>query len=250
MSGFEAIVLIGGGLAAGFMNTVAGGGSMLTLPLLMLVGLPPDVANGTNRVAIFLQNAAATGGFRSQGVRIARTGFLLAIPACFGALAGAWLAVSLDPSVLKRVFGVVLAVLAVVVLIQPKKFVSEDRGPVSSPTSPASWCVFFGIGVWGGFVQAGVGFLFLFGLVLWMGHGMVRANAIKVFVVLLYTAVALGVFLWEGKIAFLPGLVLAVGNMGGGYAASIFSVKKGAGWVRGVLVVCAVAASLNLLGVF
>jgi hypothetical protein len=243
-----ALLLVFGGLVAGFANTVAGGGSIVTLPLLMLAGLSPDVANGTNRVAILLQNVAATAGFRQHGLRVTRVSLILAVPASVGALLGAWIAVALDPEVLRSVFGVVLGLLSLVVFLRPGRWVKGREGGRRSVTSPLTWVIFFGIGVYGGFVQAGVGFLLLVGLVLWLGFDLVEANAVKVLTVLLYTAAALGVFVVSGQVAFGPGLLLATGNMAGGYAASVLSVKKGAGWVRGFLIVCALASSLKLLG--
>ncbi len=243
----EAAFFMGGGLVAGFINTVAGGGSIITLPILMFSGMGADVANGTNRVAILLQNVAATVGFRSQGVNKTRVAGMLAIPACLGALLGAWVAVSLDPLVLKRVFGGVLGLLAVVVLLRPGRWTEGSAEGVKKASSLSSWLVFFGIGLYGGFVQAGVGFLFLIGLVMWMGYDLVHANAVKVLTVLFYTGVALLVFVAKGHVEWIPGLTMAVGNMAGGAIASVYSVKRGVTWVRGFLVLFALISAVKLL---
>jgi uncharacterized membrane protein YfcA len=244
-------LLILGGFLAGFINTLAGGGSMLTLPLLIFAGLPADVANGTNRVAILVQNLSAVLGFRSQGVKPWRIGLWLALPTCAGALAGANVAVRLDPRLLERIFGVVLIVLCAFLLFKPGKIL-EHRGAPEKEARPSlrGFLVFFAVGFWGGFAQVGVGFLFLGGLLLVSKLDLVHANAVKLFTIFLFTVLSLAVFLLHGQVRFLPGLVMAVGNASGAWFASVLSVKKGAAWVRTFLIAAALLAALKLLGVF
>jgi len=242
-------LLVLGGFGAGFINTLAGGGSMLTLPLLILVGLPANVANGTNRVAILIQNISAVLGFRSKGVKPWRAGFWLLLPAGLGAAAGASTAVEIDPLVLERIFGIVLIVLCGVVLFQPRKILDGDPADeTGARPSVKSFIVFFIVGYWGGFGQVGVGFLFLGGLIVCSDMNLVYANAVKLFIILFFTIISLGIFFANGQVALLPGLVMAVGNASGAWVASRMSVKKGAGWVRSFLVAFAALASLKLLG--
>ena len=244
-------LLILGGLVAGFVNTLAGGGSMLTLPLLIFVGLPANVANGTNRVAILIQNISGVLAFRSRGVNPWKEAVWLCIPAGLGAAVGASVAVELDPEVLERIFGAVLIVLCGVILFQPTRLL-EGRTTVGGSARPSfkAFATFFVVGFWGGFAQVGVGFLFLGGMILCSELNLVYANAVKLFVILCFTVVSLLIFVVNGQVAFLPGLVMAVGNAVGARVASIQSVNKGAGWVRHVLLVAALAASLKLLGLF
>lgn len=243
-------LLVLGGFAAGFINTVAGGGSMITLPLLILVGLPANVANGTNRVAILIQNTAAVLGFRSKGVNPWRAGLWLCIPAGLGAAAGAGTAVQVDPETLEHIFGIVLIVLSGVILVDPRNMLtgapSDDSG---ARPSLKAFIVFFIVGWWGGFAQVGVGFLFLAGLVICSDMNLVYANAVKLFVILIFTAVSFFIFLFNGQVEILPGLVMAAGNASGAWVASRLSVKKGAGWVRSLLVLFALLAALKMLGV-
>ena len=96
MEWYLVLALIGTGLAAGFINTTAGGGSMLTLPLLMFLGLPANVANGTNRIAILLQNVIGVSTFRQKKVLDFSTDYKLAIPAIVGSIIGAFFAVEVD----------------------------------------------------------------------------------------------------------------------------------------------------------
>ncbi|MHC4944741.1 MAG: sulfite exporter TauE/SafE family protein [Planctomycetota bacterium] len=243
-------LLVLGGFAAGFINTLAGGGSMLTLPLLIFAGLPADVANGTNRVAILIQNISGVLGFRSRGIKPWRIGFWLCLPACLGAVAGASTAAEVDPLLLERIFGGVLIVLCAFLFLHPSRaLVERPESLGQAPLSLKSFAVFFVVGFWGGFAQVGVGFLFLAGLILCSNLNLVHGNAVKIFTILIFTVLALGIFFAHGQVALVPGLVMAVGNAAGAWTASVLSVKKGAGWVRNFLLAAALLAALKLLGV-
>ena len=180
---YQYILIIGAGLVAGFINTLAGSGSLLTLPLLMFIGLPPNVANGTNRIAILLQSLVGTLGFRKQAELDRKTGFKLGIPSVLGSVAGALLTLILNAKALETVIGILLFIMFFVVLFKPEAWLKgkkEKRMPV---TTLMNFVIFFFIGVYGGFIQAGVGFFLLGGLVLGTGMDIVKANAIKNFLV-------------------------------------------------------------------
>ena len=240
-----ALLLLGGGLAAGFLNTVAGGGSVITLPLLTeVVGLPATVANGTNRIAILFQNVVGASRFARGGALEPRSVLGVAPAVLGGALAGAWLATLLAPDALRRIFAVVLVGVSLTVVLRPSRWLEGSPKPLSEPWRSF---VFFCIGVYGGFVQAGVGFLLLAGLVLGQGLDLVRGNAAKVFLVLLYTPLALLLFSRAGQVAWVPGLVLAAGNMAGAWIGSALAIRKGAGWIRWVVVAAALGAAARML---
>ncbi len=244
-------LLVLGGFGAGFINTLAGGGSMLTLPLLILLGLPADVANGTNRIAVLAQNVTAVLGFHSKGVRPWKSGVRLFVPTCLGAAAGAGIAVQIDPDLLETIFGAVLFVLCGAVFLKPNRLLKgRDREIAPGVLSIKTFLFFFGVGLWGGFAQVGVGFLFLGALVTCSRLDLVYANAVKIFVILIFTVFSFVIFLLSGQVEIVAGLVLAVGNASGAWTASVMSVKKGSGWVRIFLIVAALLASLKLLGVF
>lgn len=244
-------LLVLGGMAAGFINTLAGGGSMLTLPLLILLGLPADVANGTNRVGVIVQNITGVLGFRSKGVKQGKLSLWLCLPAGIGAVAGAGVAVTVAPEMLERIFGVVLVFLCATVLLRPSSWLKgRDPDALNRGISIKTFLVFLVVGFWGGFAQVGVGFLFLGGLVLSADLDLVTANAVKIFVILVFTVFSFLVFLANGQIEFAAGLVMAVGHAIGAWFASVTSVKKGAAWVRVFLVAAALLASMELLGVF
>ena len=237
-----AALLFVAGLAAGFINAVAGGGSAITLPILTeLVGA--SVANGTNRVAILVANLAAIVGYeRDDKVPWERVRPLIPFVLA-GAAGGAWVATRLSPDTMKRVFAVVLILVAMSVLLRPGRWL-EDAEPRLSNRSGA--VVFLAIGFYGGFVQAGVGFMLLAGLVMGSGLDLVRGNAAKVALIASYTWLALLVFLLAGQVDLGLGLVLATGNATGAYAAARLAVHKGAPWVRWLLIVAALVAAVRL----
>ena len=242
--------VIAAGFLAGFINTLAGSGSLVTLPLLIFIGLPANVANGTNRIAILLQNVVGVSSFRQQKILDFRRGLMLAAPAVIGSIIGAQIAVNLDEEAMRRVIGALMVVMLVVIIVRPKRWL-EGRPEALKPR--ASWIqlvIFFGIGIYGGFIQAGVGIFLLAGLVLGAGYDLVRANAVKVLIILCYTAFALIVFAVNGQVELSVGLVLAVGNMSGAWVASRMAVKRGAGFVRWLLIAVVIVSAFMLLGLF
>lgn len=250
MEWYIILALVGTGIAAGFINTTAGGGSMLTIPLLMFIGLPANVANGTNRVAIVLQNIVAVSTFRKKKIIDLKTDYRLAIPAIFGALVGAFIAVEIDVELLKKVIAGLMVIMLFVVLLKPDAWVKQKAGKVEAKPSVMQYIIFFFVGVYGGFIQMGVGFFMLAALVLGAGFDLVKANAIKVFIALLYTIFALGIFFYHKQVDITAGLILAAGNMIGAWFGVHFQVKGGAKYVRYVLILAMVIVILNLFGVF
>ncbi len=242
--------LIGTGLAAGFINTTAGGGSMLALPVLMFLGLPANVANGTNRIAILLQNVIGVNTFRQKKVFNIKTDSHLVIPAVGGALAGAFFAVEIDPRLLEKIIAGLMVLMLLIVVAKPDVWVKEHAGEVDSKPTLFQYIIFFFIGLYGGFIQMGVGFFLLAGLVLGSGYDLVKANAVKVFIVLIYTVFTLGIFMVHGQVNWLAGLILAAGNMVGAWLGAHFTVKGGARYVRYVLMAALILVILNLFGVF
>jgi uncharacterized membrane protein YfcA len=244
------LAVVAAGLVAGFINTLAGSGSLVTLPLLIFLGLPANVANGTNRVGVLLQNVVGVGSFRQQNVLDIRGGLMLAAPAVVGSILGAQIAVNLDEQMMRRTIGALMIVMLVVILIRPRRWL-EGRGEVLD--GRPAWTqllIFFAIGIYGGFIQAGVGIFLLAGLVLGAGYDLVRANAVKLLIVLCFTVSAIIVFLLNGQVVWGVGLILAVGNMLGAWVASRMAVERGAAFVRWVLIAVVVVSGAELLGVF
>lgn len=239
--------MIVAGFACGFINTLAGSGSLITLPLLIFLGLDANVANGTNRVAILLQNVVGVSSFKHEKLLSLKGAVILAIPAVLGSIIGAQIAVSIDEQTMRRVIGGLMVLMFFVILIRPKRWLQGREDLQDRRKSILALVTFFFIGMYGGFIQAGVGIFLLAGLVLGAGYDLVRANAVKVFIILVFTAFALIIFVANDQVRWTIGLILAIGNMLGAWVAVRTSVKRGAGFVRWVLIgVVAVSAILLL----
>lgn len=239
------LLLLVVGLVAGCLNTLAGGGSLLSLPVLIFLGLPPNVANATNRVAIVLQNIFAVRGFKSKGVSVYPFNLWLGISAFCGAIVGAFLAVDIDEEVFNRILAVVIVAVVIYMGINPLKNINKPEN-MGKKATITSIIIFFFVGIYGGFIQAGVGYLMIMALTLVNGFSLVKTNSIKVFVALTYTLVALGIFIYYGIVNWEFGIPLAIGNATGGWLASRWSVNKGDNWIRYIVMVTASAFAIKL----
>ncbi len=240
------MIVIAVGIVAGVINTLAAGGSLLTLPVLMALGLPPNMANGTNRIAIFLQNVVGVSRFHQKKVMDFPSGFKVGIPAAAGAIAGAFIAVNLNDEVMKLAIAGVMILVFFMILLKPNRWINshEDHPPIPYWVQAI---VFFFVGVYGGFIQAGVGFFLLTSLVLGSGFDLVKANALKLLIILLYTPLALLIFFLHGDVNIWIGLVLAVGNMTGAWIGTNIAVKWGAVFIRYFVLVAILIASIKLI---
>lgn len=238
--------LVAVGTLAGFLNVLAGGGSLLTLPLLIFFGLPAATANGTNRVAIFCQNIFAITGFKRQGVFPIRLALLCTPPALIGSYFGANLAITVDETLFRRLLALIMIAVLLFMVIDPMKRFQQSERPLTAMRLAMLIVSFFGIGIYGGFVQAGVGFLIITGLLV-HGLDLVRINAVKVLVIFAFTAVALTVFIVHGQVDYVLGLALAAGNSAGGWFASHMAVKKGHEWIKRFVIATVLIFALRLL---
>jgi uncharacterized membrane protein YfcA len=246
---FQTIAVISAGFACGFINTLAGSGSLITLPLLIFLGLPAPVANGTNRVAIVIQNIVGVTSFKQQKVLDIRVASKLAVPAVLGAIVGANIAVDMNAIIMERVIGALMLAMVPVIMWKPGAWLKKQAVSVDRTNSLPVMVIFFLIGVYGGFVQAGVGIFLLIGLVYAGQFDLVKGNAIKVFIVLCFTIFALGVFLVNGYVDWKIGLTLAVGNGLGAMVASRLAVKRGEKFVKLVLLIAILIGATKLLGI-
>lgn len=242
-------IIIGSGLIAGFINTLAGSGSLVTLPVLIFLGLPANIANGTNRIAILLQNVIGVTSFRQLNILDIKGVYLLGIPALLGSLVGASIAVNIDEATLKIFLGIIMTIMLFVILYRPNRWLGSRQNNNYTKLKFREFVIFFTIGIYGGFIQAGVGILLLSGLVLGIGYDLVRANAVKVGIVLLFTVGALSVFIVNKQIDWGLGLTLAIGNMLGARIAVRTSAKKGAVWARRLLILIVSFSAIYFLGV-
>ncbi len=245
MSLLESLLIILVGFAAAFLNTVGGGGSLFSVPILTFMGLPITSANATSRVALLFQNIFAVGGFRSKGIELPWPYSLyLGITSLGGGLIGALLASHVADEVFKKIFvGVMIAAVAVIIY---DPFKSNGQEKLTPPRQWIGAVCFFFIGIYGGFVQAGIGFLIIAALSMVNNLSLVKSNYIKVFVAILYTAVSIAVFAYQGKIVWQTGFILAIGHALGGWYASRWSVDKGEVWIKRVMIVSVLAMAIKL----
>ena len=243
-------IIFAAGYASGFINTLAGSGSLITLPVLIFIGLPANVANGTNRLGSLFQAITSVGSFKQKGILDTRGGLVLSIPAIFGAIIGAQIAVDLDEQLLRRTIGALMVAMVVIILIRPNRWL-EGR-PEATRQRP-NWkqlLLFFAIGAYGGFIQAGVGIFLLAGLVLSIGYDLVKANAIKMLIILCFSIFTLAVFIYNDQVWWGVGLLMAAGNGLGGWMASSMAVERGTAFVRWILIVVVLVSAAALLGLF
>lgn len=220
------LLLSAAGFFAGIINTLAGGGSNLTLPALMVLGLPADIANGTNRVAIVLQCIVGVKGFDKHNALDRPAVRPILVPTIMGGLVGSLAAAFIPATQLKPILLLTILAMSAIILIQPSTLAPDEGTPVLSPNnSPKGWWSLFAAGVYGGFVQAGVGFILLVALAGVLRYDLKKANALKLACTLAFTSVALIIFALFDQVAWIPGLIMAVGSMMGASLAVKFAVK-------------------------
>lgn len=242
---YEYLLIIGVGFLAAFLNTVGGGGSLFSVPILTFMGLPITMANATSRVAILFQNFFAVGGFRSKGVELPWPYSLyLGLASLGGGLIGSLAASKVPDSVFSKIFVAVMIFSVILIIYDPFKSKGEEKLNFKSQIVGAI-CFFF-IGIYGGFVQAGIGFLVIAVLSLVNNLSLVKSNYVKVFAAIVYTGVSVVVFAYQGKIVWATGLILAIGHAMGGWFASRWSVKAGDVWIKRVMIVSVIALAIKL----
>ena len=239
-------LLAGIGFVAGVINTIAGGGSLLTLPMLIFMGLPPAVANGTNRIGIFIQCITSMAGFKSKGIKPSLFGVYLGISAFIGSIIGAQIAIDIKGDVFNKILAVVMVFVVIFMVFKPKVKTEDLIDRIQGKHLWLSVLAFFFIGIYGGFIQAGVGIFILLALSSINHLSLVKSNAIKVLVVSIYTIGALAIFIYNQQIDFLYGFILAIGNAIGGWVASRWAVNKGDGLVKVFLIIMVIAMAIKL----
>lgn len=242
----EIILLVGIGFLVGVINTISGGGSMLTLPILIFLGLDSVTANGTNRIAIFLQNISAIAGFRSKGVKTPALSWPLGIAALAGSAVGAGIALNTSDTLFNRILAILMIALVVYMVLKPNKSLHNLDERLSGKYLWWGVVAFFFIGIYGGFIQAGTGIFMLLALSSINRLSLVKSNLVKAVVMLIYTAATLGIFFYYDKLDFKFGLLLAAGQFVGGWFASRWSVNKGDSLVKIFLIIMVLAMAVKL----
>ncbi|MGH7891595.1 MAG: sulfite exporter TauE/SafE family protein [Thermodesulfobacteriota bacterium] len=242
----EILILFFVGLLAGVINVMAGGGSSLTLPALIFMGLDSAAANGTNRIGILLQGVFSTLSYRKEKLSEIEKSIKLSLLTLPGAVLGALLALKISNEWFDRILGLVMIGIIISMLIP------QSRLEISTGGERKSWLIYpvmFAVGFYGGFIQVGVGFLIMAALYHLLRIDLIRVNMHKVFITMIYTVPTLLIFIWSGNVDWLLGLSLAAGTSIGGWWAVRFSIKGGERVIRYVMVLAIFIIALKLLGI-
>ena len=242
----QALMTAALGVLCGLLNVLAAGGSLIAVPFLIFLGLPANVANATNRVAILLQNIVSTGTYKHEKMLDFKTDSFALLPLALGGVVGAILAVDIDEQLLRKVIGVILVVMFFLMMQNPASWehTAHKQGLITN-----KWVrrvIYFALGVYGGFIQMGIGFFLLAMLVLGQGFNLLKANAVKVLCILTFTIVALAMFSSNGLVAWHVGLALACGNMVGAWLGVKYSMRLGSRRMRYVLLAALAIAATYL----
>lgn len=234
---YQKILLIVVGFIAGIINTLAGGGSLITLPVFIFLGLPPTIANGTNRISIVIQSITGTLGYRSKGIFTFPFNLYLGIIASVGAVIGAQIALVIDGAIFNKILAIIMIVVAVLLVFKTNTLKIEVPERLSGKYLVYAMIGFFFIGIYGGFINAGIGIVILLFLNRVNQLNLVKSNATKVVIVAVYSSVALAYFAYNDAIAWELGLWMALGTSFGAWWASRWSVKKGDRVIRIAMIV-------------
>ena len=244
-------ILIGVGIFVGFVNTLAGMATALSYALFMAMGMPINVANGTSRVGVLAQFAVSSVVFKKSGYLDLGLGTKVGIPVAIGSIAGAQAAAVLNPAVMEVAMGIMLPIMAVLLLYSQKgregRVITPEIEKRSRKFGVLKFIAFVFIGAYGGFTHAGVGILIIFGSFYMLGLDILRANGIKQFAVVIYTPLALSIFIWHDQINWPVALIYAIGNVTGAFIASKFAVKLGAKFINYAIALAVCAMSFWLI---
>jgi uncharacterized membrane protein YfcA len=231
------IILVLFGLAAGFVNTISAAGSLIALPALMFTGLTAGEANATNRVAVLFQNLAAWGGFRSKGMKTDSLIWWLTLAAIPGAVLGAWFSLKIPDELFNKILATVMVVFLAVIFLNPIKPSNNNIAPATFRKKIAAFVLYFFVGLYGGFIQAGTGFFMMAGCILLLKFDLPKTNFYKAVIMFCYTVAAFLVFLWKGNINWMYGIVISIGTTAGGYLGSIWTIQANEALIKKVMAV-------------
>lgn len=243
-------LLLGSGLLVGFINTLAGGGSVISLSLFMFLGMPPALANGTNRIPILLQTLTSSIYFIKHKVVDTKKIIPLGIFLGVGSILGAVFAVGVEQVFFERAIAIVLFIMLLLMIFKPNMWEKENLKLLERKLNWKTALVFLVIGFYGGFIYVGLGYLLLAALVGMIGFDLVKANALKNVLVFVFIPFTLVVFMWNGDVNYTYGFVHAIGNVIGASIASVLSLRKGVGFVRWLMIGILAIFTLHYSGIF
>ena len=247
MEAWQGLLLFAAGIVSGFLNVLAGGGSLLTVPIMLFMGMPGPVANGTNRIAILAQNLTAIFAFFRKGFSDFRLSLSLSAMAVPGSVFGALLGTRLEGQWFDRTLALIMLGVMIIMAFDKGGYRRSPEEGISSRRLLAGHLLMIGVGFYGGFIQVGVGFIIMPVLHRVLGLDLVRVNMHKVFIVGAYTVTALIVFASQVQVLWLLGACLAAGNMIGAWIGTHTTISKGERFIRYTLNAVLVAFIIKLL---
>ena len=252
MEFYHYIIALGGAFVAGCVNTLAGNGSAITLSILTeMIGLPGNMANGTNRIGVLFNGAGGTLGFYRGGKLDISKSRPILVPTVVGAIVGAYISTLISNEQFMLVFRYLMILMLLVLLVKPDRWLFREQGKSIMPAW-LSVLVFGAVGFYGGFIQMGMGIFFLAAMVLAARVPLIRSNAVKVFAVTIYTLLAVGIYQWHGLIDWPIGLLMGAGQFAGGWVTAHYASKypQANVWAYWLLVIIIVLSLLSMFGLF
>ena len=243
---FELALLLITGIATGFLNVMAGGGSMLSVPIMIFLGVPGTIANATNRIAILPQNVSAVWAFYRKGFSNFKLSLSLGLCTIPGTIIGAHIASNVANDQFNHLLAIIMVIVLIVMSLPQAKTISTDQSP-SKKRLITGHLLMGLIGFWGGFIHIGVGFLLMPVLNRVMQLDLITTNAHKVMLVLCYTVVALVVFASQLELIWKYGIALGIGTWIGAWIAANMQIKQGIGAIKVTLNIVIVAFIIKLI---
>jgi len=252
MEWYEVILIIVAGFAAGIINTLAGSGSVVTISLLVFLGLDPKMANGTNRIGVLIQSITGAKTFISKEHNLPKDLWWQLVPSIAGAIIGSFIASEINDELMGTIIGFLFIILLGLILMKPGQWLKTISEPRDNHKSFLSVLMFFGIGLYGGFIQAGVGIFLLSALVMYAGYNLNTSNAIKLLCVIAFTIPALIIFILKGQVMWTYGILMAIGQSFGAYIAARFAMQHERAniWVRRLLIVVVIVSIIKFLKLY
>lgn len=207
----EYLVYILIGALAGTVNTLAGGGSIFTLTALTFYGMPIDLANGTNRLGLVIQSSSGTHSFIKKGLVDLKSNYMLIGIVILGALVGSLIAVYIDKNALRQTVGVILLSLFFILLLR-KRIRIPNLDLRSERYRPLFYLMLFMTGIYGGFIQAGVGLIIITVLSFFKSWSLLNCVALRSVMITIYTIPVLLVFIYHDQVVWKIGLIISIGQ--------------------------------------
>lgn len=238
------LLLFATGLFAGTVDAIAGGGGLISLPVLLSIGMPPHIALGTNKLQGVVGTMVAAKRYSSFGLisfKSLRFGIIFGM---LGAISGAVLSQALDPNLLKKIAPVILLVILLYTVYKPRLGLNDIQPRMKEPV----FYTLFGLllGFYDGFMGPATGSFWVFLLAFFLGYNLIKASAFTKVLNLNSSLVALVCFVMAGNVDYHAGLIMAAGQLIGGRLGASLAISKGTRLVR-PLFLCVVTSSLATL---